>query len=165
MLKVFPLADTTLSMIPAANPDRRDSYSAAQISELAKTTGIYTNSEDLDDIYQEWIAHQLEASTSSASPAKYWHSCTYPKLSKLMAALLSIPHSNAQSERVFSMMKKIVTDQRTDICDDSLVSLLLVKMNFPDDTTFSKELLKDLKKSAVTYNLKHKADNASTSTD
>lgn len=39
----------------------------------------------------------------------------FPNLAKLMAGLLSIPCSNADAERGFSMLRKIQTDQRSNL--------------------------------------------------
>ena len=52
-----------------------------------------------------------------------------PLLSKLMAGLLSILVSNADSERGFSMLKKIHTDQRPSLNQDTLIALMTVKFN------------------------------------
>jgi hypothetical protein len=92
--------------------------------------------------------------------SQFWYEVKelYPTLSTLMLTLLSIPHSNAQSERVFSMLKKIYTEQRADLCQESIVSLLAIKMNNPHccvDTKNKPPLLRKLKRAAMTYNQKH----------
>ena len=53
----------------------------------------------------------------------------FPLLSKLMAGLLSIPSFNADSERAFSMLRKIHTDQRSNLDQSTLISLMSLKFN------------------------------------
>ena len=53
----------------------------------------------------------------------------FKNLAQLMMALLCIPHSNASSERVFSMVRKIVTENRTRRDNSTLCSLLSCKIN------------------------------------
>ena len=68
-------------------------------------------------------------------------------LPKLMKALLCIPHSNASSERVFSMVRKIVTENR--------MTLLSCKMNHSGPAhkyTPSKTVLKNAKSATNLYN-------------
>ena len=48
----------------------------------------------------------------------------FSQLARLMKALLCIPHSNASSERTFSMVKKIVTENRTSLNNRTLCALL-----------------------------------------
>ena len=47
----------------------------------------------------------------------------FPLLTKLMAGLLSIPVSNADSERGFSILRKIHTDQRPSLKQDTMIAL------------------------------------------
>ncbi len=56
----------------------------------------------------------------------------FPKLAKLMAGLLSIPCSNADSERGFSILRKIHTDQRSNLDLSTLISLMSIKYNCDD---------------------------------
>ena len=46
-----------------------------------------------------------------------------------MSEMLCIEHSNASSERVFSMVKKIMVDQRSSLSYDTLKYLLRIKIN------------------------------------
>ena len=49
-----------------------------------------------------------------------------PFLCKLMMGLLVIPASNADSERGFSMLRKIHTDQRASLKQKTIVSLMAI---------------------------------------
>ena len=53
----------------------------------------------------------------------------FARLSTVAVAALSLPHSNADPERCFSMLRKIQTDQRGNLCQKTVNSLLSVKFN------------------------------------
>ena len=53
----------------------------------------------------------------------------YYAISKLMKTFLLLPHSNADSKRVFSMVNKICTEHRADLPQDTVAALLSVKVN------------------------------------
>ena len=66
-----------------------------------------------------------------------------------MSGLLSIPCSNADAERGFSVLRKVHTDQRASLSQSTIINLLRVKMNNTDccfDTTISDELITNAKK-------------------
>ena len=50
-------------------------------------------------------------------------------LTKVMVAVLSLPHSNADCERFFSVVRKIHTEYRQSMNSDTLTALLKCKMN------------------------------------
>ena len=80
----------------------------------------------------------------------------FPLLFKPMSGLLSIPSSGADSERGFSVLRKIHTDQRSNLDHSTIVSLMSLKFNCDSccfDTELSKELLTESKK--ATYKSLH----------
>ena len=83
---------------------------------------------------------------------------TYSILLVLVHALLALPASNADSERCFSMVRKIDSEERSHLERSTVASLLTLKVNFDDHCYAfkpSEELLK-LNKSAVRqYNKAH----------
>ena len=52
----------------------------------------------------------------------------FPCLSKLMAGLLTIPVTNADSERGCSILRKIHTDQRPSLKPSTVASIMSVKL-------------------------------------
>ncbi len=71
-----------------------------------------------------------------------------------MAGLLAIPSSNADSERVFSILRKIHTDQRSNLDQSTVVALMSLKFNCDDcchEVKFEPELLKTCKKATSTH--------------
>ena len=74
----------------------------------------------------------------------------FANLAKLMAELLAIPSSNADSERGFSILRKIHTDQRLNLNQSAIVALMSLKFNSDDCchvVQFEQEQLKTCKKS------------------
>ena len=56
-------------------------------------------------------------------------STRFSVLSQLAKRVLVFPHSNADPERLFSMVKKIVTDQRKSLDHSKVCNLLSAKIN------------------------------------
>ena len=53
----------------------------------------------------------------------------YFNQSMVMRGILVIPHSSAHCERIFSVVRKIRTEQRSSMSDHTLESLLVLKSN------------------------------------
>ncbi len=73
----------------------------------------------------------------------------FPNLYCLMAGLLSIPCSNADAERGFSVLRKVHTDQRVSLSHETLVHLFSIKFYDTSccfDTEHSEELIAKCKK-------------------
>jgi hypothetical protein len=58
---------------------------------------------------------------------------TWPEMAKLARICLTIPVSNAQTERSFSIMKIVKTARRSTMTDTMLDALMRIKTNGPDD--------------------------------
>ena len=68
----------------------------------------------------------------------------FSKLHQLMAGLLTIPCSNADAEKGFSVLRKVITDQRASLSQSTIIKLMSIKMNNSDcciDTELSDDLL------------------------
>ena len=66
----------------------------------------------------------------------------YSALSKFAQTLLILPHSNADPERLFSMVRKIETEERRKLDPSTVCELLSVKIN-NDTPCYSNEHLID----------------------
>ena len=53
----------------------------------------------------------------------------FPALTTVYTALLGLPHSNADSERTFSMLRKLHTDSRSNLLPETITAYLQCKMN------------------------------------
>ena len=131
MLAIFPLTSKALMKAPAAKPERREDFTFQQICELATSFSLKLF---LDVLAGEWVDFQLDdVGSSDVSPSQFWSSTStnehYPLLSELIRVLLCIPHSNAGSERMFSMLKNIITEQKSKLGAGTVNVLLSVKMN------------------------------------
>ena len=87
-----------------------------------------------------------------------------PKLADIALFLLTIPHSNAGEERIFSIIGKNKTKFRASLSSNtSLNSIMLIKINKPESFKpcycwkFSNELLKKCKAACKEYNKEHSA--------
>ncbi len=85
----------------------------------------------------------------------------FPVLVSLSKCLLSLPISNADTERVFSIVRKIVTDYRKEMEQDTLCALLTCKLNC-DCACYQletpKELLRAAKVATMEYNKAHSSN-------
>lgn len=87
---------------------------------------------------------------------QYW----FPHLSKVAEVVMLIPHSNAEEERIFSIVRKTKTDFRPSLSSSTtLTSLIMTKLAMPDGSAVkfepSKELLTKAKKATMMYNREH----------
>ena len=84
----------------------------------------------------------------------------FSTLSKVAKVVLTIPHSNAGEERVFSTIRKIRREDRSKLqLEGSLSALVTVKLNLPETKSEpcysfepSEQLLQQAKKSTSYYN-------------
>ena len=78
----------------------------------------------------------------------------FATLCTVVLSLLSLPNSNADNERVFSMVKQIDTDNRSDLSQETICALLSCKLNTEDSCFYfqpSDELLKSAKSATWPY--------------
>ena len=183
MLKKFPFGDTILKDLGIINPHQVRSYTFSTIKSLAKQFRQLQldDSDSLDKLREEFMDFTLSPADlpdpslyKSASGEKpragvFWNEVgqiktldgelRFPSLFRLMAGLLTIPASNADSERGFSVLRKIHhTDQRPSLKPSTISSLMAIKFNSEEccyDTPFSPELLSKCKKATV-LSLNHK---------
>ena len=131
---------------------------------LAKCFSLVVDS-DLPKLEDEWLDYQLSPSTDlpTYTPGdtridSFWGDMARGKtgtgqpccgtLRVVVLPLLSLPNSNADSKRVFSMVKKIDTDSKSNLGQDTLCALLSCKINTEDNCYKfqpSVELLKSAK--------------------
>ena len=85
-------------------------------------------------------------------------SARFPNLSQLAKCILALPVSNAETERVFSVVRKIVTDYQTQMDQSTLCALISCKLN-SDSKCFElatpNELLRQAKTATMEYNRAH----------
>ena len=183
MLKKFPFDDTLLKDLIVLQPESAPIFPVEKLLGLAKRfpqVGL-ADAMSLDKLREEFQDFQLSPSdlpsTSNYKAADgvmrprvglYWTEVgklstlegqpRFPFLCKLMAALLSIPASNADSERGFSILRKIHTDQRSNLDQSTIISLMAMKYNCDQccfDQKLSQELLRKCKQSTLVHVAPH----------
>ena len=113
-----------------------------------------------DDLELEFVKYQVDAQISQLLPAsidRMWNEIShmidaatgrgkYTNLSRVMLGLLVIAHSNAQSERVFSLVRKNRTEYRPTLTDKTLEAMLIHKVNMSvtGRACYEQEYLKEL---------------------
>ena len=121
------------------------------------------DSEIPENVWEESLVKVTESRTYHRMDMVWSHLKTsLPKLSEIALFLLTIPHSNAGEERIFSMVGKNKTKFRSNLDNDkSLNSIMLIKMNKPESFKpcyqwkFSQDLLKKCKMACKNYNKQH----------
>lgn len=163
MKSVFPLTNNILRLAPIILPNNRAQYTLSDVREIALAFPL--SEMEVDSIESEWLDFLSEDEPSGViDPAQFWgkaNSFNKPNLCKLMQSLMALPHSNASSERMFSMLKKIFTDERTQLSHSTITSLLSVKVNTKQcclNSVFDRDMLKSIKKAARTHNENYRSE-------
>ena len=173
MLQKFPFADSLLKDLGVLQPEKTSSYDISTVLKLAKRFPQLdlTDSASLDKLREEFTDFCISpgdlpcidtyrAADCTAKPCAglFWKGVNhlrtldgqprFGKLDQLMAGLLSIPCSNADAERGFSILRKIHTDQRSNLNQSTIVALMSLKFNADDcySSSFSEDLLTKCKK-------------------
>ena len=174
MLQKFPFGDSLLKDLGILQPEKTASYSVETVLGLAKRFPQLELADviSLDQLREEFTDLKLspedlpsvtvyKSADLQLRPrvCSFWSAVSNIKtlegtdrfslLCKLMFGLLSIPCSNADSERGFSILRKIHTDQRSNLDQTTIISLMSMKFNCDNcchDILMSSELLSDCKK-------------------
>ena len=184
LLKKLPLNHPVFTNMAFLNPALRETVSAEAVKTLATRFPAAGVHDKLDELSCEVGVYSVDPLLPKVSYYKaademmrpklgdFWLAMEqlksvitgrlrYPLLTTLAKALLTIPVSNADPERLFSMVRKIDTDQRADLKPQTVESLLLCKVNtdsMAHEMELPNKLLKKAKKATKEYNLAHKKD-------
>lgn len=148
LLKVLPINNKVLNKISISNPLYLSSADASDIRFLANSFPILVKRDcSIDDIQEQFALLQSSipenANEVNLRTDHFWIllQSEYPALVHFMLGLLTIPHSSAHCERVFSAVRKIKTDQRSLLGQRTLESLLVIKHK--QESTFSVSQMSD----------------------
>ena len=145
IIKKFSFDDNLVDDVAFLLPENRDKVTTALVLRLARRFSAATPHDCRDELEEEALDYILLPQSSlptsgseSVEQSKSDEVCTYwtqvgkmttlmgtvrfPNLSQLAKCILSLPVSNAETERVFSIVRKIVTDYRTQIDQKTLFS-------------------------------------------
>lgn len=111
--------------------------------------------ENVKRIRMDTIVAHLSRMTAPGS-----NSLRFPRLSRVLQLIMIIPHSNADEERVFSLIRKNKTCFRPNLDPDiTLQNLIMVKLAIPkpcQDYEPDGSVLSQAKKATWIYNKAHK---------
>ena len=174
LLKKFPFKSTLLSDLRVLNPEERTTLNDFPniIVRLAQHFPQLVLGDKLDALRTEALDFQmasLPTSTTGMDVDEFWASIheirtvdtnqpVYSTLLVLIRALLALPASNADSERCFSMVRKIDSEDKSHLERTTVASLLALKLNVDEDCFSFKppKALLEINKSAVRqYNEEH----------
>ena len=142
MIAKFPFADLTINNLSVLDPRHRFEASAASITRLFKrftpTADLYTILMEFRE-YQSLPDPQLPAYKSLddfwasvgdlPKPAGDIGEKRFGHLTGFCKTLLVLPHSTADPERLFSMIGKVDTSQRSSLLPSTECDILSVKIN------------------------------------
>ena len=144
--------------------------------QLAKRFPSLVDDEELDNLAEEYREFQVAPHATLPKYEKdvtrvdeFWGKLStaqntltgqklYPLLTKLALAMITIPNSNADCERTFSIVKKIQTDLISDMDNATLCALLSCKLN-QNSVCYAfcptSEILSLAKSATAQYNREH----------
>ena len=148
MIGKFPLDDSLLKHAEVLDLSLRKDVSFKSVDYFVKKFPCLlplakgkSSNEIRDDLELEFANYQFEELESIEKTDRVdlqWHEISnikvsgitkYPTLSKVMQGVCVIPHSNADCERVFSIVRKNKTDFRSNMSVETLQALLIEKIN------------------------------------
>jgi len=123
---------------------------------MASQLPILFNSIDLDDVDREWrklIIMDIEEKVINSDIHKYWSkiislkkgndSVMFPLLTVLIKNIMTLPHSTACVERIFSMINLMKTKERNRLNTSNLIGLLQSKRAIRDTNCYAMKYNKD----------------------
>lgn len=164
ILEKFPTSDSLLENAEVVDIGKRKNMHFDKLRyfiERFPAMGVSTEGDGIDELEQEFLKYQVDTKDPDSNPDgrmdTRWHNLRdkYPKLASVALGILSIPHSNAESERVFSAVRRSDTEFRPRMSTKLLESLIVHKTSMKAHKTkcydgeFSKSLLKEAK--SATY--------------
>ena len=179
-MKKFPFHSTVLCDLRILNPSERRAYKEFPAAVLRLAIQFpqlgFSTTDKLEELKTEAIVFQMADAADLPEDTNidtFWgdlHNIKqigsttplYANLLVLVRALLALPASNADSERSFSMVRKIDSEDRSHLERSTIASLLTLKLNL-DENCYNFEPTEDLlklNKSAVwKYNQEHGSHN------
>ena len=145
----FPIDDPVLKSLSILNPDTMSSTTLEEVKEVALRFPNIVTSNDIRELDNEWRNLQYtdpsdipEYSGHREDVASFWgkvsdihdpfdNNTRFPTIGKLTKSLLSLPHSNADVERIFSQVVLTKVKQRNKLKTSTLDALLMVKQGLP----------------------------------
>ena len=170
VIQTFPLKDEVLLNACVADPSRRLSTKFSSVAYFVKRFHYMEDKMDaLEEEFGQFQVDPLESLVLDQRVDTVWMEISgikdkttgkekYLYLSKIMVMILSLAHSNAEDERLFSLVRKNATDFRPNLSTQTLSDFLTQKMYSHakkvvcHKMTLDDQLLVKCKQAARTYN-------------
>ena len=144
-VKRLPLHDEVLQDMVWLDPAERISSTSGMVRRLGIRFDNFISEDMLDQLIEEFCLYQTTGDLptdvlSTQEIDQYWGKIgrlesstgkTYGVLSFFAKCLLSIPHGNADSERMFSQINLIKTQHRCQLDTSTVAACLDTKLNLP----------------------------------
>lgn len=152
----FPFTDKTIGALSLLDPCNRHKVSSVSVTMLLSRFCKQSSTDEVDTVLKEW--HEYQSLPSNQLPEfksleEFWASMgrlplpagevgtkRFGNLANFCKLLLVLPHSTADPERLFSMIGKVDTSQRSSLHASTVCDVLSVKLNVDEDCYQSKEL-------------------------
>lgn len=157
--KRFPLGDKVFQQLDVLDPKVVKAKSVPSLGPLMNGFPLLVNNETLQKIDSEWRMLRNAVSTfltdnPDITPIKFWVKVSvmtagdgtqlFPNLAEFMMSLLSLPHSSAAAERVFSAINRMKTKTRNRLSTNTIVGH--TKRLMTDSTCYDVEITDSLTK-------------------
>lgn len=140
LLKTFQFSSRTFTLLSYLDPSKVMQAPLAIAGELCSTFTVPSDREQVQLEFREFLSDAACMPTDADTDVlQYWlhiksikastGHLLYSNLSSLVPQLLAIPVSNADSERVFSLVRRIRTDFRASLSTSTLSSLIGCRFN------------------------------------
>ena len=123
-LHYLPFTQRLIRAVQFIDPSRKNGVSEEDIVYAAKKLGV---SCDSDRLLLEWRLYLSEQTKEEVNIPEFWISSSHAILREVAQRALILPHGNADTERLMSWLKRIVTEERNRLQDTSLNGLMSVK--------------------------------------
>lgn len=139
LLQKMPLQNKLLNALVILQPEKRHSRNGSRFIKTVSEAMPFVQDEDISLISDEWrlYVEDNEDVKSYERIDKYWTDVMnskngagqqkYPHMSKVVMAALSLPHSNADTERSLSMNKRMLGTDRGRLSPDTINGLRACK--------------------------------------
>ena len=132
VVKKFPMQVDFLKHAEVVDLEKRGSSSFDSVRYFINQFPLLCKNVNMDTVEQEFMRYQVDELPKLNGKLRIdekWAELlhVYPNLSKVMLSILCVPHSNADSERVFSAVRKIQTCFRASMDLALLEALIIVK--------------------------------------
>ncbi|KAI0228077.1 hypothetical protein LSAT2_021425, partial [Lamellibrachia satsuma] len=143
MVKKLPYNNQLLIELEVLRPDLREKFTPNTVLDLAKRLPEHLLPEDYSDTlraeFMEFaMAMDAELPLMDGGLDAFWAAMAtrttaggdhpFATISAVVKVYVFMPHSNADTERVFSMVNKIGMEHRSELPQDTIAALLSVKV-------------------------------------